>query len=262
MKEINLIDTHVHLDAKDYNEDRDAVIARAKEMGVNKLICIGASDDLHSAKRACELAKKWDNIWASIGLHPHDAFDNFNLDLLNEYSETYNKIVAVGETGLDFFKEWAPRKAQEHCFRKQIEFAKKIKKPLIIHSRNAGDECLSILREMDAEQVGGVFHCYAEDAEYAKKLREINFMVSFPGIISFKNATNIQDAARDIPIEQIMLETDGPYLAPVPYRGKRCEPAYVYETAVHLARVKELTLEKVAEITTKNAEEFFNLNSV
>ncbi|MCB0319350.1 MAG: TatD family hydrolase, partial [Bdellovibrionales bacterium] len=144
-------------------------------------------------------------------------------------------------------------------FRIQIEVAHECKLPLIIHSREAGNRCLEVLKEMEAEKIGGVFHCYAEDAEFAKTLHEMNFLVSFPGILSFPKADQVRDAAKAIPLEQIMLETDAPYLAPVPFRGKRCESAHVRITAEHLARVKGISLEEIATVTTRNAMNFYRL---
>ncbi len=169
------------------------------------------------------------------------------------------RVRAIGETGLDFYRDWSPKKDQERWFRLQIEIAHERKLPLIIHSREAGKECLEILKEMEAEKIGGVFHCYGEDAHFAEKLRAMNFLISFPGIITFPKATNVHEAARDIPLEQIMVETDAPYLAPVPYRGKRCESAYVRHTAERLAEIKKVTFEEVARITTENALRFYGI---
>ena len=253
-----LIDTHTHLDAKDFDEDREAVIQRAVDAGVTKLITIGSSDNLDSARRAIKLAESYDFIWATAGVHPHDAELPLCTDELTELAK-HPRVVAVGETGLDFYRDWSPRDKQYEWYRAQIEIAKEVKKPLIIHSRDAGVECFEVLKEYNASEVGGVFHCYAEDSSFAEKLVEINFIISIPGSVTFKNANSLRETVKEIPLERIMVETDAPYLAPHPYRGKRCESAHVVETAKMIAEVKELPFEKVAEITTATAIKFFNL---
>ena len=216
---IEFFDSHTHLDSEEFDADREQVIERAQKAGVTRILSVGASDGFESAKRVIALVEKYPFIWASAGIHPHDAETEFNPDYLDELL-THPKVRAVGETGLDFFRDWSPRDLQEKWFRAQIKAAKKVSKPLIIHSREAGNECLAILQEEEAKTVGGVFHCYAEDATFAEKLRKINFLVSFPGTITFKKADNVREAASNIPLEQIMIETDAPYMAPVPYRGK------------------------------------------
>jgi TatD DNase family protein len=251
-------DSHTHLDSKEFSEDQEAVIKRAQAAGVTRLLTVGASDGFASAERAIALAERYPFIWASAGIHPHDAETDFDPEKLATLL-AHDQVRAAGETGLDFFRDWSPRDLQEQWFRAHITLAREVKKPLIIHSRDAGKECLSILKEEAAEDVGGVFHCYAEDAAFAKELRNINFLVSFPGTITFKKADNVRAAARDIPIEQIMIETDAPYMAPTPYRGKRCESAYVVETARMLAEVKEIPIEQVAEMTTRTAMDFFKV---
>lgn len=251
------VDSHTHLDSRDFHDDRQEVIARAHAVGVKKLLTVGAgAGGLTSAYAARILAENNEGIWASVGVHPHDA--ELNDEVLQvESLSNHPKVVAIGETGLDFFRALSPREAQEHCFRKQIEIALRVKKPLIIHSRNAGQECLSILQEMGADRVGGVFHCFAEDAAFAEVLREMNFLVSFPGTISFKKADAVREVARDIPLSQIMIETDAPYMAPEPHRGKRCESSFIPKTAEALAKAKGISVEEVARQTSLNAERLF-----
>jgi TatD DNase family protein len=169
------------------------------------------------------------------------------------------RVVAIGETGLDFFRDRAPRDAQEAWFRGHIELALELKKPIIIHSRDAGKECLQILQEMGASKVGGVFHCFSEDAAFAEKLRDINFLISIPGNVTFKKAEAMRQAVAGTPISQIMVETDAPYLSPEPNRGKRCESAFMVETARCIAKVKGIELEEVAAVTTQNALRLFKL---
>lgn len=260
MAPIELFDTHTHLDSKQFEGDHVDVVSRAFERGVTRIVTIGAgSGGSASIGNAIRFAERYPFIWASSGIHPLDAKeDQATLALLRECA-THPRVVAIGETGLDFYHNWAPREAQEWWFRKQIELAHDVNKPLIIHSREAGKECLAILKSMDADRVGGVFHCYSEDAEFAKALREINFMVSVPGSVTFKKADSFREIIKAIPIEQIMLETDAPYLAPEPHRGKRCESALMVHTAAKVAEVKGLSLEELARATTENANRFYKL---
>lgn len=254
-----LFDTHCHLDFKDFVEDQDGYVRRAAEAGVTRLVTIGASDKFDSAERAILLSERFPNVWASVGIHPHCAAIPIDISRLRELAE-HSRVVAIGETGLDFFRDWAPRKDQEEWFRAQITLAKELNKPLIIHSREAGADCLAILKETKASEVGGVFHCYAENAEFAKELEKINFIVSVPGILTFKNAKTLQEAMLKIPLEQIMIETDAPFLAPVPFRGKTCESYHVVETAKALAEIKSLSFEEVAKTTTETAKRFYRVD--
>jgi len=255
---LNLIDTHAHLDAKDFDIDREEVISRAVEAGVKRLITIGAGYGIESAARAVAIAEKYSFIWATVGIHPQDANHIEEMNAVVTLA-THEKVVAIGETGLDFFRDYAPHEVQKDCFRQQIQIARTVGKPLVIHSRSAGDECLAILKDTNARDVGGVFHCFEGDASYAKKLLDINFKVSFPGIVTFKNAKNVHAAVKGIPLEQMFLETDAPYLAPVPYRGKRCESAYIIETAKAIAEIKGIDVSEVIDTTSRNAVEFFKL---
>ncbi|MCB0330449.1 MAG: TatD family hydrolase [Bdellovibrionales bacterium] len=259
-----LIDSHAHLDGEDFVEDLPEVLARAKDAGVEAIVNIGATDQFDGALRTLKLADSQElgtevpELWCSIGIHPHDAKIASDKSRLIELSQ-HPKVRAIGETGLDFFKEWSPKEDQYRWFRLQIEIAHERQLPLIIHSREAGAECLKVLQEMEAEKVGGVFHCFAEDATFAVKLREMNFLVSFPGILTFPKAKAVQEAAKEIPLEQIMVETDAPYLAPVPFRGKRCESAFVRNTALTLAEIKGISFEEVAKQTTATAKKFYKI---
>jgi TatD DNase family protein len=253
---LNITDSHTHLDSKEFDLDRAEVIARAHSAGVTRLLTIGASQGLESAVRAIALAEQYPFIWATVGVHPHDAGDDFDRARLLDLAR-HPRVVAVGETGLDFFRDWAPVDKQYEAFRTQIEVAHEVQKPLVIHSRNAGAECLRVLREGEAGLVGGVFHCFAEDAAFAAQLRELNFLVSFPGPLTFKKADATREICRAIPLDQILVETDAPFMAPEPYRGKRCESAFVLETVKALASVKGLTLQEVADATTANTLRLF-----
>jgi TatD DNase family protein len=258
---LNIFDTHTHLDSSEFDQDREAVIARALELGVTRILCVGASQGLDSAKRAITLAENYDFIYASAGLHPHDANLEINYSELAELA-LHPRVVAIGETGLDFFRDWGvPPEKQYSAFRKQIEIAKNVQKPLIIHSRAAGEECFKVLQEESAHEVGGVFHCYAEDENFAKRLVDLNFLVSFPGTITFKKADALRAIVKAIPIERILLETDAPYMSPEPMRGKRCETGFTLYTAEKLAEIKGLTIAEVASITTANALKLFKVKS-
>lgn len=252
-----LVDTHCHLPSLSHRPLSE-IIADAVTAGVTRMICIGASVGKESAVDAVRLAETFPEVWASVGVHPHDAKDFTDLSGVDTLV-THPRVVAVGETGLDFFRDWAPRDNQYLLFEATVTLAKKHRKPLIIHSRSAGDECLEVLKRLDARDTGGVFHCYAEDTEFAKKLADINFLVSFPGSLTFKNATALRDTAKAIPLEQIMLETDAPYMAPEPFRGKPSEPMHVYQIGLVLAEVKGLSLAEIGEQTSRNAERLFGL---
>ncbi|MEZ4753878.1 MAG: TatD family hydrolase [Bdellovibrionota bacterium] len=256
---IELIDTHTHLDSSQFDEDREEVISRAKAAGVTRMINVGASSGYESNQKSQELAEKYDHIWFTSGIHPHDSDRELDIEQIRKFAK-HPKSVAVGETGLDFFRDWAPKDKQYEWFEAQIVLALELNKPIIIHSRETAEECYQVLKRMNAEKVGGVFHCYGETAEFAKKLFDINFIVSIPGIVSFKNAKNIHEAVKHIPLERMMVETDAPYLAPTPHRGKRCEPAYVVRTAQAIAEIKEISYEKVAEVTTNTALNFFGIS--
>jgi len=256
---MELIDTHCHLTAVE-KEKLPGIFERARECSVNRFVCIGASDGVVSARDAVQLTREFEKVYCSVGVHPHDAGVYQDLkeieDLLGE-----EKVVAVGETGLDFFRDWAPFEDQRKLFSYTVEVAKDMGKPLVIHCRDAADETLATLRELSAEKVGGVFHCYAEDAEFAKKIADLNFLVSFTGNVTFKKAHDRREAVAGIPLEQIMLETDMPYMAPEPFRGKPSEPMHVYKVAQMIAEVKGLKLEEVAKATSQTAETFFSLKN-
>ena len=255
---MEFFDTHCHLDATQFDDDREAVIERAVSAGVKKMVCVGGADGFHSTEKAIAIAEKYPFIWASAGLHPNVAQAAPDKARLLKLAE-HPRVVAIGETGLDnHWKDVEPAQ-QEIWFRLHIEVALETNKPLIVHAREAGADCLRVLRDTGAKACGGVFHCYAEDAAFAAELREMGFLISFTGSLTFKNATALRIAAAGVPIEQIMLETDAPYLAPQAWRGKRCESAQMIETARVLAETKGLSIEEVARITTETANRFFKI---
>jgi len=253
---MDITDSHTHLDSKEFDEDQAAVIERARAVGVTRMLTIGTGKGLEGAGRAIAIAEQYPFVWASTGVHPHDAAYEIDMALFEERAR-HPKVVAIGETGLDFYRDWAPVDKQYERFETQIELAKRVHKPLIIHSRQAGEQSFALLKERNARDVGGVFHCFAENAEFAARLWDMGFYVSFPGLLTFKKAQEVRDICKAIPLEQILVETDAPFLAPEPYRGKRCEPAFVAETTKRLAEIIGLSLEEVAAITTANTLKLF-----
>ncbi|MGI6680967.1 MAG: TatD family hydrolase [Bdellovibrionota bacterium] len=253
-----LIDTHTHIDGKDFDADRESVIQNAIDNNVKYMINAAGTDILEGAKRAIFLASKCDNVFASAGQHPHDADTPLEIEMLYKLA-MHPRVVAIGETGLDFYKDWSDFDKQKILFKEHINIAKKVNKPLIVHCRKAGNEAVSILEKLDASNVGGVFHCFSESIDIYNKIAEMNFLVSFTGVITFKNANKIREVVKQIPLSKIMLETDAPYMAPEPFRGTRCEPMYTLWTAKALAKIKECTLEEVIDTTTRNAVELFKL---
>ncbi len=254
------IDTHVHLNADQYEEDLQDVINRALEAKVEKMVVIGF--DRKTIERTMELIEQYDFVYGVIGWHPVDAIDCTQEDL--EWIEelaAHPKIVGIGETGLDYYWDKSPKDVQQALFRKQIQLAQKIDLPIIIHNRDATGDVVNILREENAASVGGVMHCFSGSVETARECIAMNFMISLGGPVTFKNARLPKEVATDIPLEHLMIETDAPYLAPHPYRGKRNEPAFVPLVAEEIARLKGLTIEEIAQATTDNAKNFFGIDS-
>ena len=256
-----IIDTHAHLDMEQYDTDRAEVIQRAQENGVAYILNIGC--DLESSRRSLELAEQHEFIYATAGIHPHDvkAIDATTYDWLRDLL-SHPKMVAVGETGLDFFKNHSPQDEQRAHFRKQIELARELNKPLIIHSRDAKDEILAILSEYfpkDPSARSGIFHCFSGDQELADRALEMGFYTSFAGPVTFKNADELRAVAKTIPADRLFVETDSPYLAPVPQRGKRNEPAYVNFTAETIAQIRGVSIEDLQRTTELNFFELFGI---
>ncbi|PLT32637.1 TatD family hydrolase [Bacillus sp. V5-8f] len=254
-----LFDTHVHLNAEQFEEDLKEVIARTKAAGVTNVVVVGF--DRPTILRAMELIEEYDFMYASVGWHPVDAIDMTEEDL-NWIEELSNhpKVVAIGEMGLDYHWDKSPKEIQKDVFRQQIRLAKKVKLPIVIHNREATADIVEILEEENAAEVGGIMHCFSGSAETAKKCVDMNFYISLGGPVTFKNAKKPKEVAAEIPLNRLLIETDCPYLAPHPYRGKRNEPAYVKLVAEQIAEIKNITLEEVAEATTRNARKIFGIN--
>lgn len=252
------IDTHVHLNADQYEEDIDEVIGRALEAGVEKMVVVGF--DRKTIVKAMELAEQYEFIYAVVGWHPVDAVDCTEEDL--EWIESlaaHPKVVGIGETGLDYYWDKSPKDIQQELFRKQIRLAQKVNLPIIIHNRDATADVVRILKEEQAEKTGGIMHCFGGSVETAKECIAMNFMISLGGPVTFKNARMPKEVATDISLDHLLIETDAPYLAPHPYRGKRNEPAWVTLVAEEIARLKGLPVEEVAQRTTANAVKLFNI---
>ena len=253
------VDTHVHLNAEQYEKDLQEVIDRALEAKVETMVVVGF--DRKTILRTMELIEAYDFIYGVIGWHPVDAIDCTEEDLKwIESLSAHPKIVGIGETGLDYYWDKSPKDVQQELFRKQIHLAQKVNLPIIIHNRDATGDVVRILREENAASVGGVMHCYSGSVETARECIEMNFMISLGGPVTFKNARMPKEVATEIPLEYLMIETDAPYLAPHPHRGKRNEPGLVPIVAEEIARLKELPIEEVAHATTFNAKKFFGID--
>lgn len=253
-----LLDSHAHLDDKRFDRDRDKLIRELKGNDVSLVINPGA--DVASSVRAVSLAEKYDNIYAAVGVHPHDAktMDEDTIEILRNLAKK-DKVIAIGEIGLDYYYDNSPRDIQKKWFREQIKLAKKLKLPIIVHDRDAHKDTFDIIKEEKDENLTGVLHCYASSADMAKEYIKLGFYISFAGPITFKNAKTPKEVAKAIPLERILIETDSPYLTPEPHRGKRNDPVYVRYIAGIIAELKGITFEEVANATTKNAKELFNI---
>jgi len=272
------IDSHAHLEGKRYDADRSEVLARAKQNGIEAYLAIGNGDGPETANCGIQLAEKYDGkpeyprIWASVGIHPHEA------SLANEAADSqmlqwarHPKVIAWGEIGLDYFYDHSPREVQKAVFRQQMELAKAAKLPIIIHCRpssnseNAWDDCLSMIAEhWSAEHgrssgLGGVLHCFTGSVEHARRALDMGFMISFAGNITFPKAQSIREAAQMVPLDRMLIETDSPYLAPIPHRGQRNEPAFVTQVARHIGELRSLPAEEIGSRTAQNFYRFFGL---
>ncbi|KAB2329121.1 TatD family hydrolase [Bacillus mesophilum] len=252
-------DTHVHLNAEQFEDDVQEVIDRAVEEGVTNMVVVGF--DRPTITRAMELVEKYDFLYASVGWHPVDAIDMTDEDLLwIEELSAHSKVVALGEMGLDYHWDKSPKEIQKEVFRKQIRLAKKVGLPIVIHNREATADIVAILKEEEAAEVGGIMHCFSGSAETAQECVEMNFLISLGGPVTFKNAKKPKEVAEVIPLEKLLIETDCPFLAPHPYRGKRNEPSYVTLVAQQIAEIKEVPVHEVAKATTDNAKKLFGIN--
>ncbi len=254
---MQIVDSHCHINFSELSERLPDILANAKLNDVTHMLCV--SVNLEDFPQVQALSHEYPHIFASVGVHPcYQDVKDPTADELIEIAQDTN-IVAIGETGLDYFRiEDQDMTWQRDRFVNHINAAKAVNKPLIIHTRNAADDTMRMLKEEGADQCRGVMHCFAEDWDVAKKALDLGFYISFSGIVTFKSATNVQEVARKAPIDRILVETDSPYLAPVPLRGKTNEPAYVRHTAQYVADLRGISLEELAESTTTNFFELFS----
>lgn len=253
-----LIDSHCHLDMKAYHGDLEEIINSADKRGVNRIITIGI--DLSSSYRAVELADQYPGVYATVGIHPHNAEDASD-DVYRELKKlaARPKVVGYGEIGLDYAKQYAPKNIQLREFVRQLDLAGELHLPVVIHDREAHEDTLMLLRERGPFPAGGVMHCFSGDVSFANQVLELGFYVSIPGIVTFKNAVELQQVVREIPMERMLLETDGPFLAPDPWRGKTNRPDYLLYTAGKVAELKNIPVDEVARQTMLNTEKLFSL---
>jgi len=256
-----LIDSHVHLDDRRYDTDRNDVLQRARDAGIEAMVTIGC--DVATSQAAVALAQAHDAIFATIGVHPHES-----REITESWYETFRalarqpKVVAYGEIGLDYHYDHSPREVQRQRFREQIQLARELRLPLVIHTREASEDTVTILREEGARDVGGVLHCFSGDARLAREALDLGLNLSFSGVLTFKNATTLREIAETIPLDRIMVETDCPYLTPVPHRGTRNEPAYVCHVAHRLAEIVgkgRESFESIAHATVRNTKRVFKI---
>lgn len=255
-----LIDTHCHLDMAAYAADLNDVLERALACGIKRVITIGI--DTASSMQAVDLAQKYKQIAATIGIHPHDidTLGDTDYHLLEKiFGNHAQHIVGFGEIGLDYYKGYSDPSKQRHHFEKQLDLAHELKLPVVIHNRAADDDIYRILRQAKSFDYGGVMHCFSGDYQYARKIIDLGLHISIPGVVTFKNSTTLQEVAQRIPLTSMLLETDGPFLAPHPHRGKRNEPAYLVYSATKIAELRQVDINIVATQTSLNAQKLFSL---
>lgn len=252
-----LFDTHAHFDDPQFDDDRDQVIKSLKEYNVGYVTNIGA--DIETSVKASEISKKYDFIYATAGIHPGYAneFKDEDIEVIRKIAEDNPKVKAIGEIGLDYHYDDSDPEKQKYMFKKQLALAKEMGLPVVIHDRDSKGECLEILKEMEISD--GVVHCFSGSAETAKEILKLGLMISFTGVLTFKNAKKAVEACRVIPLDRLMIETDSPYMAPEPNRGKRNFSGYVGSVAQKMAEIKGVSVEEIEQITTENAIKFYRI---
>ncbi|MFV0438727.1 MAG: TatD family hydrolase [Desulfopila sp.] len=259
---ISLIDSHCHLDMDAFTPDFSEVLTRAKEHGVHRIITIGI--DLESSQRAIELSRRHDCLSATVGVHPHDVeqmTDDTYTALARLIADNRDLVVGYGEIGLDYVKQYSSAESQRRHFVNQLNLAHELALPIIIHDRQAHDDALRLIRQSGGAPDGGVMHCFSGNIDFARQVIDLGLLVSFPGVVTYRNAREIQDAAAAIPLESMLVETDGPFLAPHPVRGKRNEPVNVLFTTAYIAELRGISLDELARQTTDNACRLFGIDS-
>jgi TatD DNase family protein len=258
------VDSHAHIDGPEFDADRAEVVQRARDAGVSAILNVGTGDPHSGAlERAVELAEKHQGIYTAIGTHPHDArlYNDQAEQRIRGLIKAGSRVIAWGEIGLDFHYDNSPRDVQMEVFRRQLRSARDVGLPVIIHTREAEPETIEILKtEWVGSQLSGIMHCFSGTSQLARQAVDLGLLISFSGIVTFKKAEELRSVARDVPSERLLIETDCPYLAPVPYRGKRNEPAYVVEVARCLAELRGIELQEMARLTTANFRRAFRLD--
>ncbi|PIE60095.1 MAG: hydrolase TatD [Desulfobulbus propionicus] len=257
---VELVDTHCHLDMKAYADDLEGVLADAEKKGVKRIITIGI--DLASSQKAVELARTYPQVYACVGIHPHEAqkVTAETLKKIEVLAKNSGKVVGYGEIGLDYAKCYSPAACQKRVFRKQLLLAKMLELPVVIHDREAHDDTYTFLKEISALPSGGVMHCFSGNLAFAEKIISLGMYISIPGIVTFNKAAELQEVARTIRLDRLLLETDGPFLSPAPFRGRRNTPDKIIYTASKIAELRNISMEELGEQTTRNAEKLFNLS--
>src|SRR5216117_2502968 len=253
-----LIDSHCHIDDARFDADREAMLQRARDAGIGHFVTIGC--DLETSRAAVTLAQRHPFISATVGVHPHEVklIKDGWYDELRLLAKSKG-VVAYGEIGLDYHYDHSPREVQRQRFREQVRLARDLRLPVVIHTREAQEDTITILKEEKASELGGVFHCFSGDAWLAKDALDLGFYLSFSGVITFQNATMLRDIVKTVPLDRILVETDSPYLTPAPHRGKRNEPAHVRLVAEKIAAIQGMTADQIAELTSQNARRVFKI---
>lgn len=256
----SITDTHCHLADHKLDADLDGVLERARDAAIGTIISVGAISSVETDRRTVEIAERYPHVYAAIGVHPHDAkdCDADRIRALRDLAQS-KRVVAVGESGLDFHYMHSPADTQEASLRRHLELAAELQLPIVIHCRNAEERVVAIVREVGMPSRGGVIHCFTGNRDAAREFVALGFHISFSGIVTFRNARDVQDAAPTVPDDRVMVETDAPYLAPEPYRGKRNEPAFVRRTVEVLAKLRGSEVDRLAVITSDNAQRLFGL---
>ncbi|MFZ5353831.1 MAG: TatD family hydrolase [Bacillota bacterium] len=255
---MKLFDTHAHLDDKRFDEDRDSVIMQCMVDGVSLILNAGSNID--TSVKSVSLAEKYECIYASVGVHPHDAstMDKDSLSILAEMADN-PKVVAIGEIGLDYYYDFSPRDIQKQRFIEQIDLARQLKLPVIIHDRDSHGDVMDIFKKTKIEEVGGVLHSFSGSVEMARECLKMGLYISIAGPVTFKNAVKTLEVVKEVPMDMLLIETDSPYLTPVPHRGKRNYPGYVRFVAEKVAELKGISVEEVAQKTLENGKRFFRI---
>ena len=253
-----LVDSHCHLDRLDltpYNGELSKAIEAANQRGVSRMLCIGI--DMSNAQTVIDIATQYPGISASVGVHPMDVGDSLaDMNRLRELG-SHPSVVAIGETGLDYYYTKDSAELQQESFKQHLQLSSELRKPVVVHTRDAREDTINTIREFGNVDVAGVLHCFTEDWDMASRALDLNYYISFSGIVTFKNADELREVAKKVPLDRMLVETDSPYLAPVPYRGKKNEPKYVVEVANYLAELRGISAEEIIEITSSNFDNLF-----